>query len=411
MISLLCNEKAVFSQSLDLHSDTIFRSYMQKRYEGEQKMMPAYEFLTLNACDLGVKGLSLKASGFGLYDFADLQGNRRLDGNLNFMFFEYRNENRKLDIKAGRHFVFAGAGYGDVIDGATLSYDLPLGFQFMAFGGFSVYQWYYSKTDETTFGGRIGHSHESILGTTDIGLSFIQKQQEGDVERENIGLDFLYSPARFLDFSGFLLYEDITGQIQDLDIAMGIRPSGYLKAVVDYNRTIPSLFIPRNSIFAVFGVDSNDSIGIDLSYRPARKVNLGAEFHYFRFNDSADTGYTAEVRGTYSLCSKYGDIIGLSFKRLTEYDNGYLDMRLFALLKPAGIFGKKLSFSAETDLFFYDREINDYSKSLNFRGSAGYSILTNLSISGSVDFSINPMMQQAFSGMIKAAYFFGKTGN
>jgi hypothetical protein len=158
---LLALPGAAMSAEISVDATSIVR-FEQRDDKGLPKkdIMPATQFLGLDAAKLADGNLSLHAYGWGRGDIADKSFNDdRFTGSLTYGYLQYRLKAANADLRAGRFFVHEGI-VNEHIDGASFRTDLPLGLGFSAFGGANVHtkKLYNENSDgkgDGNFGGRL----------------------------------------------------------------------------------------------------------------------------------------------------------------------------------------------------------------------------------------------------------------
>jgi len=124
---------------VSVDSDTIVR-FEQRDVTGgsAEDLMPATQFLGLDAKKLWDGNLSLHMYGWGRADLADESyNNNKTAGNLTYGYLLYRFDKDAADIRAGRFFVREGI-VNEQVDGLSARASLPYGFALSAFGGATV---------------------------------------------------------------------------------------------------------------------------------------------------------------------------------------------------------------------------------------------------------------------------------
>src|SRR5581483_8114935 len=133
----------------------------------------------------------------------------------------------------------------------------------------------------------------------------------------------------------------------------------------DYRRLAPDLFLPRNSIFAVFSEESRDEAGGYASARLLARLRANAEYHVIV--DETGTGHDAAAKVTAALGADRQHSAGLESRLLVipgPPGGGYEMARAF------GIWRLRWNMSAigDASAFFYREDVNGQRQS--FVGAA-----------------------------------------
>lgn len=176
---------SVYAATISGRSSTVLEWFDTP--DGETAV-PAYQYLMLNARDIGgVGGKGWYFHGYGRLS-GDLNNQVNADSRLYTAYFQKTYAPQKMSFKIGRQFVSTTAG-GTVLDGIDFNY---MGLKYVnlrLLGGWHVQ--YESDWDSGNlfFGGAITGSP---INNMELGLSYVQKWDEGDLAQELIGFDFDY---------------------------------------------------------------------------------------------------------------------------------------------------------------------------------------------------------------------------
>lgn len=220
--------------------------------------LPAYQYLMLNARDIGGKGWGFHGYGRVSSDLADEVD---ADSRLYTAYFKKRYAPQKFSFKIGRQFVSTTAG-ATVLDGVDLRYK---GFKYVnlrLLGGWHVL--YESDYDfgNLFFGGAVSSSPHDNLA---LGLSYVQKWDDSDLAQELIGFDIDYDlpgVARFYSETQYsLLYESPTYFL------LGSSSSwhGDWRGRLEYIYSMP--VFDSTSIYSVFAVAEYQEVMGEVEYR------------------------------------------------------------------------------------------------------------------------------------------------
>jgi hypothetical protein len=248
---------------------------------------------------------------------------------------------------------------------------LPAGFGLSGWGGVPVSPRFDARGGElavqgtrakSAYGGRVSWAWP---GRVELGASATLAQDGSEVSRQEAGLDLRLTPAHGVELasSGFYsLYDKKLGQ---MEVAVHLRTWKTVSIFADYQHVQPDLFLPRDSILAVFAADKRDDVGGGLRWTPYRYVTVDADYHFLK--EGEGNGNRARAKGT--LRPMEGAALGAELQILKVPDNGYVQARLFGSRERG-------PFSAALDLWFYkyDQKVNDYGQSLGATASGGYQL-------------------------------------
>jgi len=228
----------------------------------EDTAVPAYEYLLLNVQDIDGNGLNFR--GYGrLAD--DLANEVDVDSELYYAYIEKRNILKNLDFKLGRQFISTTAG-ASLMDGLYLNYNNlgPLGIALFGGGDVSYYEGYSAK--DLIGGAEIsGHFFDSL----DLGLSYLQKWEDGDLSHELIGFDAEYDYRDMLNLYNETQYSWLTDEVTYFLVGAKYHkdPRWTLRAEYLYSLPVFSAL----SIYSVFAVDEYEELMAELTYN----INTG----------------------------------------------------------------------------------------------------------------------------------------
>ncbi|TAL16330.1 hypothetical protein EPN96_09360 [bacterium] len=169
-----------------IDSELIVRFFEQELPGGDTKNgIPGYEYLQVDAGNLGSNGLSAHLYGWGRYDFGDFYDDAS-EGEILYGYVQYRAKESNFDAKLGRQYVFEGVS--DVsIDGLKVGSDLTGFFTVSAYAGKPVVlETVEGTTGDKVFGGRVSHHYG---GYYDIGVSYKRVEDDGEKQEELVGVD------------------------------------------------------------------------------------------------------------------------------------------------------------------------------------------------------------------------------
>ncbi|MHB8764100.1 MAG: hypothetical protein ACYDA8_07155 [Deferrisomatales bacterium] len=247
--------------------------------EGDRSL-PVYQYLQVNARDLGVKGLSFRSYG-RLGD--DLANETDADSRLYYAYLEKRDLVANLDARLGRQFISTTAG-ASVMDGLALTYRNLGPFSVEVFGGGDVTEYESYSTQDLVWGTELSGRFAESLG---LALSYFQKWDDGELAQELIGFDVEYDFRNILDLYAETQFNYLSNAVSYF--LGGFRyhrnPAWSLRA--DYLYSLP--VFDSTSIYSVFAVAEYQQVQGELAYVLAPGYRAFAQYTreiYDEFSDA-----------------------------------------------------------------------------------------------------------------------------
>jgi len=374
------------TRGLWARSTTYARGFVVPADQDVARYLPFYELVELKTRDLGLQGLSVDASMWGMVDALDLQETGRATGDINVLSISFRAPAEGtlsvlsgLEITAGRQFVALGPAVLEQVDGGKARYLHSSGLEVGVFGGVPtgmriVYTpWptesdHYKRGGAWIVGGRLGYVD---LGLVSGGVSYLHKRFAGEVAHHDIGADLNVSPLTWLDLGGAATLSLEALRLKDARGTVALRPLRGLSLTAGYRFSSPDLWIPRTSIFAVFSQESFHEAGLDARYRISRTLSVeggyGRRFYlahsHAEGSASAAAGHhddeltganRASLRGTWRFVPGGRGTLGL--ERVESSENAANRARLAAAL-PLHLLGRTFHIVADLDLMVLDETV------------------------------------------------------
>lgn len=403
--------EALAATEFRVQSDTLIRS-MQRDIGGakDKAVTPGYEYLQVDAGQLGEKGFSFHSYGWGRYDFADsLYFDGRGDGELLYGYLQYADPAGGLDLKAGRQSIVVGVG-NDVIDGLQIDGDLGAGFVASAYGGQPVgFTAVSGRSGDSVYGGRLGY-RQSQYG--EVGVSGKVLDNNSITAEKTLGVDLaLFLPgdvgaygmsSRNLDTKG---WAEHSYELRIPFKAVSFRP--YF-GQYDYEHYFGTGVNTVNP-FRVLAINGEKLrvIGLDTTVRYSGSLDLGVKI---KGNDYDRTNGSSYASG---LAIWHGDKLSQTGLEV-GYMNGDLDRQKYMLTRlfaywdaPSGLGIGFLS----GDLLWarYKEPIYGRDNSFFVSLGTGRSFLEQaLEVKLSGDYSRDPYFDSDVRGMLTITYRYGQ---
>jgi hypothetical protein len=237
-------------------SSTVFEWY---KAGNDDTVTPVYQYLQLNARDLGVKGLNFRGYGRLAESFDD---DIDVDSRLYYGYFEKTGiADGKLDLKLGRQFMVTTAG-ASVMDGLLVKLNGPGPARISLYGGGDVtyYKGYDAK--DLIFGTEVRGRFWQDLN---LGFSYLLKFEESEITHELFGLDLDYDYRNMLNLYSELQYNYHVETVSYFQAGANYHRSSAWSLRAEYLYSEP--VFSSTSIYSVFAADDYEELLGELRYR------------------------------------------------------------------------------------------------------------------------------------------------
>lgn len=245
----------------------------------EETSLPVYQYLQLNAKDIGAKGYNFKVYGrLG----NDLNDEENIKSRLYYAYLEKKDLFEGFDFRLGRQFISTTAG-ASLMDGLSLNYTLLDDYQIKVFGGgdVSYYQGYNAK-DVVTGVEVSGNFFDSL----DLSLSYLQKWDEGLLGQELLGFDASYDLNGKLWLYNELQWDILSERLSYAQVGGKYRFDVPLTARLEYLYSLP--VFSSTSIYSVFAVAEYEEVLAEVTYNIRRDVQIFGRYVREIYEDFSD---------------------------------------------------------------------------------------------------------------------------
>jgi hypothetical protein len=146
----------------------------------------------------------------------------------------------------------------------------PWGLTTEAFGGLPVVPRFGERTHDWLAGGRIA---QTVASSATLGVSYLQRRDDGDIAGEEAGADLAIFPARWLDVAARGAYDLVWRGVADALISAAARSSDWRIEVFASQRS-PARLLPATSLFSVLGDFPSQMLGATVRWRVAPRLDL-----------------------------------------------------------------------------------------------------------------------------------------
>ncbi len=340
------------AQSFRLSSSTHVHGLVRPGAAGASNQLPFFELITLSTRDLGLQGLSLNASLWGMVEALDVAPSEdRVSGDVSTLQLTYRAPAKSmldgLTVRGGRQFISAGPTILEQIDGGLVSYRAAFGLDLTLFGGaptglrFIRQEWPLGDddsryTDNWVVGGRLGYRLMDLLV---LGASYRQQRYYNEVANDEVGWDLVMTPLDALEVVHHGAVELTSQRIKEVNTALLLHLSRKLSTRAGFRFISPDLFIPRTSIFAVFADETHSEGYLGADWRLRRWIGLEAELGVSIYGEScvdealggctaAEAALNADLRANLRLGPARRYRVTVEAERTGTIDGGLTRLRI-----------------------------------------------------------------------------------
>ena len=362
--------------------------------------VPVYELLSVRATDFHVPGvgdMNVVLSGWGAAALADPMEGKHVLGDLDLAFAEGTLLRRKISFRLGRQLLVAGAGRNLGFDGLSVTMRPNRWVGVSAQAGVPVTPRFAASRGDALVAGR---AFVKPSFDAEAGVSALQVLDHGEIARRDLAFDARLAPAHTLPLvlTGFALFSLPERRLGEGQAAATWQIDRRLQISGDYRRTAPDLFLPRNSIFAVFSQEHHDEVGGFLYLRPHARLRLQGDYHVIVDADGTGHDGSGKLTGTFGPDGR--DIAGVESRRLALPGSGYLMARAFTVVRV----DPRVTGTLDTSAFFFDADVNGQRRSYVAAATLAYdlrpgwrAVVTGLT-------SVTPFAENNFEGMAKLVY-------
>ncbi len=396
------------------YSETLLRYYQQEDVDRIKNLLAFIEILSFSAKLPKIEDLSLHLSGWGQLDIIDVSNQNRWQGDLSLAMVAYRDPKMRFQAFLGRQYVYQNNKMLH-FDGARVEARASFGLGIRAFAGWVVRPQFAPSFGYFMAGARVS---QRLGHNAEFGITFLEMLEEGRPAHEVLGVDFLVVPFRWMEISGSASADLFLMAVRQVGGRIDLNPLRWLRVSLGYEYAMPSAFVSKNSIFSVFSNNAfHEGYVQAWVYLFRRRLAIGTDLRLIYLPDEPDTAgklsattspstsfptgeqYRLYLRLQYS--KRPSGWIGLTLERLRDQADGHVGGRLFWQQR-----WSSLLFAADVQYYYYSRQIRGYAHSIYSSLSSQWSFATNWSLTGSIQFTLNPFLERSWLGLLKLSYRF-----
>jgi hypothetical protein len=194
----------------------------------------------------------------------------RSGGDVLVLAVRLRERHGYAEVRAGRFVLATGSVHPVQLDGAEVVARAPWGSTVETFGGLPVVPAFGARPYDWLAGARVA---QSIASVATVGVAYVQRRETGDISDHEVGGDFAFAPARWLDVAARGSYDLSSPGIPEAIASAAARVDDW-RLEVFASRRSPSRLLPATSLFSVLGDFPSETVGGTLRWRAAPRLDL-----------------------------------------------------------------------------------------------------------------------------------------
>jgi hypothetical protein len=267
-------------------------------------------------------------------------GSTPFTGDVLVLAVRLREPHGYAEARAGRFVLATGAVHPVQIDGAHLIARAPWGSTLETFGGIPVVPRFGSRTYDWIAGGRVA---QTVVSTATLGVSYVQRRQDGELSGSEGGAHLAVAAVRWLDLAAFGAYDLSSPGLAEARASAAVRWRAFRFELFG-SQLSPGRLLPATSLFSVLGDMPSETLGATVRWRAAPRLDFlvsGAGQDV-----AGGTGGNAWVRSTLKLDDRGLGSLGLEVRRVDLPLAEWTGVRAIATLP----LGNGLRYATELEL-------------------------------------------------------------
>jgi hypothetical protein len=383
-----------------------------------ETVVPIFEIVRVSAREVRnpiFQDLEISFSGWGAGDLAEVRWDSgttgKLSGDVTTAYVRGTLAKGRVQLRAGREFVAAGAARMLQLDGGDVLVRLPAGVSISAYAGVPVSQRFSSRSGLTSWnpaggdlawGGRLGWTL-ALTGVAgrglDVGISLVSVSDHSDPVRQDAGIDFRIQPIDKLSLIGNATWSVYAERLAEFNVTALYSASRALTLNLDARHYSPDLFLARNSILSVFTDTTRTDLGGGVRYQFNRALHASLDYHaLIQPADDGGTELGGEASGRVEW-QRDGLVAGGEITYLKSSPSGYTGLRAYGRKD----FGRYFVAGDLAD-YMFKQEINGEKNSLVGSLSGGYQLAKAWSLVVAGRAGVTPQFERQAEGMVKLVY-------
>jgi hypothetical protein len=325
-------------------------------------------------------------------------GTTPFTGDVLVLAVHLREPHGYAEVRVGRFVLATGAVHPVQIDGAHAIARAPWGSTVETFGGMPVVPRFGSRTYDWLAGGRIA---QTLVGTATLGISYVQRREDGDISGNEVGADLAAAAGRWLDLAAFGAYDLTTPGLAEARASAAVRWGLDWRFELFGSQMSPGRLLPATSLFSVLGDMPSETLGATVRWRAAPRLDLLASGA--AQDVAGGAGGNGWVRSTLRLDDRGLGSLGLEVRRVDVPQTEWTGVRAIAALP----IGHAFRYTTELEIVVPDHP--------DGRGAAwpwGLAALTwrapdGWEIAGALEASSTPLHRYEADALVRLSMAFG----
>jgi hypothetical protein len=326
--------------------------------------------------------------------WAGWAGTPSATGDVLTLVVHLREPHGYAEAQVGRFILATGAVHPVQIDGAHVIARAPWGSVVETFGGIPVVPRFRARDYDWLVGGRVA---ETLATAATLGVSYVQRREDGEIANEEVGADVAVAPAGWCDLAAFGAYDLTSPGLSEARASAAAR-WGDWRFELFGSKVSPGRLLPATSLFSVLGDMPSETIGGTVRWRAAPRLDLlasGAGQDVAR-----GLGGNGWLRATLRLDDRGNGSLGLEVRRMAVPGAQWTGVRGIAALP----LGKGFRYSNEIEIVVPDNP--------DGRGAAWPWALSALSwrsrtgweVAGALEASSTPQQRYEADALLRLTY-------
>jgi hypothetical protein len=272
-------------------------------------------------------------------------GTSSLTGDVLVLALHVREPHGYAEARAGRFVLATGAVHPVQIDGAHAIARAPWGSTAEAFGGVPVVPRFGARAYDWLVGGRVA---QTVVNAATLGVSYVQRREDGEISGEELGVDLAVAPVHWLDVAASGAYDVTSPGLAEARASAAARWSDW-RLELFASQLSPGRLLPATSLFSVLGDLPSQTLGATVRWRAAPRLDLLASGAAQDVGGGA--GGNGWVRATLKLDARGEGSLGLEARRVdVAPDARWTGLRAIAALP----LGRGFRYSTELEIVVPD---------------------------------------------------------
>jgi hypothetical protein len=280
----------------------------------------------------------------GLVWTGERAGAPTVTGDVMVLTVRIREPHGYAEARVGRFVLATGAVRPVQIDGAHVIARAPWGSTVETFGGLPVVPRFGARSYDWLVGARVA---QRVTEAAALGVSYVQRREDGEISNEEIGVDLAVAPVRWLDVAAFGAYDLTSPGLAEGRASAAVR-SGDWRLELFGSQLSPGRLLPATSLFAVLGDMPSRTVGATVRWRAAPRLDLLASGA--GQDVAGGGGGNGWLRTTLRLDDRGDGSLGLELRRVDVPGAQWTGVRAIAAMP----LGKGFRYSSEIEIVVPD---------------------------------------------------------